>query len=264
MVINLSDFAVEIKNLKFSYEKNVTLSIDSLQIPKGEFLSVIGPNGGGKSTFIKLLLGLLKPDSGDVTIMGKTPSQLKGEAGYVPQYTKGAQGFPITVFQAVMGAREKVLGKHPDNAKRVNELLSTFDILELSDRRLDDLSGGQRQRVFTARALAIDPKILLLDEPASNIDTSGQKKLYDVLKSYGRSITIIIVSHDISIIPKYSTSVACVNKCVHLHNEPTLPPELLQKTYGDLSEHCPVELVAHGVPHRVLAPHDKKGGCCHD
>lgn len=247
---------VEVENLNFSYGPVKVLSDVSMSIAKGEFLAVIGPNGGGKSTLVKILLGILKPESGKVKIFGEKPGRANC-VGYVPQDVSAGRGFPVTVREVAMMGRvlaDKGTTKSEDK-EIVDRILNDLTLYEVAGKRMDDLSGGQRQRVLMARALAIEPQIIFLDEPASNVDMRGQTKIFDLLAELNKEMTVVVVSHDLTIIPKYATSVACVSGKVHKHDEAEVTEEMIHQSYGAV-EGCPVELVAHGHPHRVLQEHD--------
>ncbi|PLX70932.1 MAG: hypothetical protein C0602_04800 [Denitrovibrio sp.] len=227
-----------------------------MSIHLGEFLAVIGPNGGGKSTLVKILLGILKPDSGKVRVFGKKPGTSKS-VGYVPQDFSAGRGFPVTVREVAMMGRA-LAGKGTTKAEDkdvVDKILNDLTLIDSSEKRMDDLSGGQRQRALMARALAVEPEILILDEPASNLDMIGQTRIFDLLAQLNKNMTVVVVSHDLTIIPKYATSVACVSGNVHKHDEAEVTEDMIHQSYGGV-EGCPVELVAHGHPHRVLKEHD--------
>lgn len=246
-----------VENLNFSYGSVNVLTDVNFSIYRGEFLAVIGPNGGGKSTLLKILLGILKPSSGKVRIFGKKPGAVHN-VGYVPQDVSAGRGFPVTVREAaVMGRRLSKKGATKAEDKDVvDSILETLSLLDVADKKMDDLSGGQRQRVLMARALAIEPEIIFLDEPASNVDMQGQMKIYDLLGELNKKMTVVVVSHDLSIIPKYATSVACVSGGVHKHEEAEVTEDMIYESYGAV-EGCPIELVAHGHPHRVLKEHGR-------
>lgn len=248
---------VTVENLNFSYGEVEVLKNVSMDICRGEFLAVIGPNGGGKSTLVKILLGILKPGSGKVRIFGRKPGMVHN-VGYVPQDVSAGRGFPVTVREvALMGRRLARKGTTKAEDKRViDSILDTLSLLNVSEKRMDNLSGGQRQRALMARALAIEPEIIFLDEPASNVDMQGQTRIFDLLAELNRNMTVVVVSHDLTIIPKYATSVACVSGTVHKHDEAEVTEDMIHESYGAV-EGCPVELVAHGHPHRVLKEHDQ-------
>jgi zinc transport system ATP-binding protein len=246
---------IMMENVSFSYGNKPVLENISLRIPRGEFVAVIGPNGGGKTTLLKLLLGLLKPDEGRIRILGDPPEKAVSRLGYVPQDTGKGALFPVTVVDTVlMGC----IGKERTSAADVSVALDSLErvgILNLKDELTGDLSQGQRQRVYIARALASDPEILLLDEPTASVDSDTQKALYDTLHELNEKITILIVSHDLFAVTSHATSVACVNKRICYHDKAEIKPDMLDLAYGT----CPVELIAHGIPHRVLGMHGRKG-----
>ncbi|MGE4318341.1 MAG: metal ABC transporter ATP-binding protein [Deferribacterales bacterium] len=254
------NIVVSVKNLNFSYGTQEVLSGINFDIREGEFLTVIGPNGGGKSTLLKILLGILKPGSGDIKIFGQRPGMSK-KVGYVPQNVTAGRGFPITVEEAALMGRMLVKGgrTQPQDREFIRGVLDELQILNVAKNRMDDLSGGQRQRVLMARALASEPELLFLDEPASSVDMEGQVRIYDLLAKLNEKMTVVVVSHDLTIIPKYATSVACVSKTLHKHDEAEVTHDMLHEAYGvtpEMQENCPLELIAHGHPHRVLKEHE--------
>lgn len=238
--------AIEVRNLDFSYEKTPVLSNVNFSVNQGDFLAIIGPNGGGKSTLMKLIVGLLKPSAGEVRVFGEKVPSKKVSLGYVPQNTNRNLEFPITVEETVATGLPHF---RPDPPK-VRELLETVRMEAFLKRRLGELSGGERQRVLIARALASEPQILFLDEPSSNIDAKGQEDLYGLLAQLNAKMTIVIVSHDLMVLSRHVKSVACVNREVHFHSGSEITPEMMQNMYG--SE---MELVAHDVSHRILNAH---------
>ena len=244
---------IEVSNVFFSYNGTPVLRDVSLTIMEKEFVAFIGPNGGGKTTLIKLLLGLLKPDRGTIKIMGQQPEKVARRIGYVPQDVSINKSFPISVMDVVlMGCLPihrwtRLSEKDRTSAQKA---LKSLEMLEFQNRKIDDLSGGQRERVFIARALVTDPDILFLDEPTANIDSQGKTHLFALLKELNKTKTIFVVSHDTMVLSSYITSVACVNREVHYHNDAEITQEML-----DLGYQCPVELIAHGIPHRILKTH---------
>lgn len=246
--------AIEINNLDFSYGKNPVLTGVNLSIDENDFAAVIGPNGGGKSTLVQLMVGLLKPTAGEVRLFGEKVPTKKVAVGYVPQNTNKNIEFPITVGECVATGRMGLSLK----SREVDVALERVQITGFKERRLGELSGGERQRVLIARSLVCNPKILFLDEPSNNIDVAGLNSLYSMLADFSESMTIVIVTHDLMALSHKVKSVVCVNKNVHYHEGCNLTEEMLQNTYG-----CEVDLIAHGVPHRVLGSHDHAhGGCC--
>ena len=227
----------------------------NLAIKKNEFLGILGPNGGGKTTLLKVILGLVKPEKGTVKLFGKTPEQGRKDAGYVPQYTNFDKNFPISVFEvALMGRLEKrglLKGYSKADLQKTEDALKTVGMLELGNRQISQLSGGQLQRVLVARALASQPKLLLLDEPMNSIDQATQKSFYDLLGKLKKKMSIVIVTHDITAISIHVNRIACLNQKLYYHGSLGKGIKQLEKTYQ-----CPIELIAHGVPHRVLRRHD--------
>ena len=253
---------VEIRDVTFAYGGETVLEDVSLDIQQGDFIAMIGPNGGGKTTLLKLMLGLLKPDRGIVRVMGQPAAQAAPYLGYVRQDAHIHSNFPITAIDVVlMGKLDRKrrwkTGSLSDADRR--EAMSSLDRMEMADhagKRIGELSGGQRQRVFIARALVTEPRLLLLDEPTAGIDTKGQAELFTMLKDLNRQVSILVVSHDLLAISRYVKSVACVNRRLHYHHQAEITGEMLETMYPCTDEAvCPVELVAHGLPHRVLKDH---------
>jgi zinc transport system ATP-binding protein len=240
----------------------------NLDVERGDFLAVLGPNGGGKSTLLKVMLGLLRPDSGTVRVLGAAPGEAGGRIGYLPQHTHVSGSFPITVLDAVrMGTVSPGLGRIAgfgsgrDEAGRARRALERVGMSEHAHRALADLSGGQKQRVFIARAVVDDPELLLLDEPTASVDSASRNSLFRLLSELNGDMTVVMVSHDISSLASGVKSVACVNRSLHFHHAPELTGEMFKMGYGGEGELCcPVELVTHGdVPHRVLGRHHDGG-----
>lgn len=254
-----NDQAVEIKDLWFAYNGQTVLQEIDLDIRQGDFVAVIGPNGGGKTTLLKLMLGLMKPDRGSVRMLGELPAKASCRVGYVPQDGHINRDFPITALDVVtMGKLDpkKRWGTSRQDRREALLAMEQMEMAPYADRRIGELSGGQRQRVFIARALVARPLVLLLDEPTAGIDTRGQADFYRLLKELNREMTILVVSHDLLVISKYVKSVACVNRRLHYHNQAEITGEMLTAMYPCAEEEsCPVELVAHGMPHRVLKNH---------
>ncbi|MDR6223358.1 metal ABC transporter ATP-binding protein [Methanococcoides alaskense] len=245
---------IDVKDVWLRYKDLTVLEGVNLSIEEGDFLGIIGPNGGGKSTLLKVILGLIKPQRGTVEVLGTTPEKARHLIGYVPQYNPSNLDFPINVREVVLMGRMGKKGlfrkyTEEDHAA-TKKALETVEMLEYSDRQIGKLSGGQRQRVFIARALVSEPKVLILDEPVTGIDTMMQMEFYELLKKLRSRVTIVMVSHDISAVSVLVDKIACLNGKLHYHGSKELIPEDIEQTYG-----CPVELIAHGVPHRVLHKH---------
>jgi len=206
---------ITIKNLTFKYNKETILDNINLEINKNDYIALIGPNGGGKTTLIKLILGLLKPTSGEIKLKTK-------KIGYVPQYTNFSLDIPITILDVVLQGRlSKFKFFYNKQDKQIAlEKLKLVNMVEFKDKKISDLSGGQRQRVLIARALVSEPEILILDEPTSAIDIKGQKEIYKILKNL--EMTKLIISHDINILLEGVNKVAWISKTLVLHNTPDL------------------------------------------
>lgn len=257
---------IEFKNVSLSLGGVTILKDVSMAVEHGDFLAVLGPNGGGKSTLLKLMLGLLKPDSGTVRVLGHAPGESGGRIGYLPQHTHVSTSFPVTVLEAVhMGTVGSGLGgiagraRTSDEVARARKALERVNMLEYEKRRMAGLSGGQKQRVFIARALVSDPELLLLDEPTASVDPASRNSLFNLLSELNEEMTVVMVSHDISSLVSGVKSVACVNRDLHFHAAPEITSEMFKMSYGGEDTCCPVELVTHGdVPHRVLGYHDEE------
>jgi len=245
--------AVVIEDLSFSYNRRPVLEDVNLTVNRGDFLAIIGPNGGGKSTLLKLILGLFKPDSGRISVLGLPPKKAAHFIGYFPQDVSINRFFPIAVMDVVLmgrlrhGGRSRISKQDRIKAMTVMEKLG---IENLAGYKISDISGGQRAKVFLCRALVTEPEILVLDEPAANLDASAQTELYDLLMEINAEKTIIMVSHDLMVISSHVKSVACVNRNLNFHAGSEITEEMLNMAYP-----CPVELIAHGIPHRILKTH---------
>src|SRR6056297_3441871 len=251
--------AVEIENLKVCYKDNCVLKNVNMKVAEGEFLGIIGPNGGGKTTLAKVILGIKKANAGNVLVYGMKPEKARGLVGYVPQFTTFEKDFPISVGEVVLTG---LLGKaKPFRKYGKKELLKADAIMErvgishLKKNGVKTLSGGETQKMLIARALAISPKILILDEPTASIDTKSKEAIYDLLKQLNSEMTIILITHDLGVISSYVESIACLNAELFYHGKSEINENIIEHTFG-----CPVDLLAHGVPHRVLKKHEKGGG----
>ncbi len=245
---------IELKDVWVSYDGvNVLESVD-LTVKDRDFLAILGPNGGGKSTLLKVILGLIKPDRGTVKLLGGKPSKMRRYVGYVPQYHSSNLDFPITVWEVVLMGRLSYKGPlkkyNEEDRAAAREALKKVGMLDFKDRQIGELSGGQKQRVFIARSLVTKPKLLILDEPSTGIDSKMQKDFYELLNKLKSEIAIVMVTHDISAVSVYVDKIGCLNRRFHYHDEKELSPHDLEESYQ-----CPVELIAHGVPHRVLKDH---------
>lgn len=227
---------IEISGLNFSFGNHVVLNDINLTVKAEEFIGVIGPNAAGKTTLMKMLLGLLKPDSGQISVMGKSPAEVLNRIGYVAQKPEFNRNFPITVRDAVMFGRIGVtrgFGAYSrEDIKVTDEILSILEINTFSNKQLNQLSGGQLQRVWIARALVSKPEILILDEPTANIDLKAEEDIFALLKHYNSHMTIIVVSHDIAFISSYVDRVACINQTLNCHDVETIDGKTIEELYG--------------------------------
>lgn len=207
---------VKVENVSFSYTKEEFLKNISFSIYKDDFLGIIGPNGGGKTTLLKLIIGVLKPQKGKIDVFNKTAKKGREEIGYLSQFKNIDFDFPITVREIVLLSRikNKLIKKYSkEDIKIAEKIMKKLDIYKLKDKQIGEISGGEKQRVFVARALASEPKLLVLDEPMSNLDIHIQEDFYEILTKLNKDIAIVIVDHDLEMLSKYTKEIICVNKC---------------------------------------------------
>lgn len=228
--------AVEIDGVSFSYGDNLVLEDVSLAVDRGEFFGIIGPNASGKSTLLRLMLGLLQPDRGGIRVLGSDPAAARTRIGYVPQHPGYRREFPVSVHEVVLMGRIGVtaaLGRysHRDHAC-ATEAMRAVQVDDIADRPVAGLSGGQAQRMLIARALACEPEILILDEPTSNIDLRAEESIFALLKQYNAHMTIIVVSHDVAFISSYVGRVGCLNRTLVCHTTGELGGKTIEELYG--------------------------------
>ncbi len=254
----MSKPALQIENLSVYYGQTPAITGVCLDVLEGEYLGIIGPNGGGKSTLLKAILGLIPLSSGTVRIYGKEAKGNRTMLGYVPQFSNVDKRFPITLGEVVLTGRMKA-GLSPffryskDDREAVSAILEKIGIAQLENRQISELSGGEFQKMLIARALAMKPKILLLDEPTASVDASSQDQIYELLEELNENMTIILVTHDLLAVSSQVRRLACLNGRLVYHGEPELSEQVVNSLYG-----CPVDLIAHGVPHRVLREHGEE------
>ncbi|QIA06315.1 metal ABC transporter ATP-binding protein [Draconibacterium halophilum] len=243
---------IKIENLTVAYDKVPVLENVDLEIFEKDFLGLIGPNGGGKTTLLKAILGLKKPESGKIHF-SKEMSGRKKPIGYLPQVKHIDQKFPITVFDVVLsGAIMQNRQKEKSEAKdRAEALLVEMGVAGIRNKAIGELSGGQMQRVFLCRALLSKPKLLILDEPDTFVDNRFEGELYEKLRQLNKDLAIVLVSHDLGTISSYVKSIACVNTFVHYHPSNIISQEQLA------NYNCPIQILSHGeIPHTVLKQHN--------
>ncbi|MBM4286554.1 MAG: ABC transporter ATP-binding protein [Deltaproteobacteria bacterium] len=258
----MSNLAVRIIDLSVFHNRQPTLEDITLNIQAGSFVGVLGPNGAGKSTLLKVILGLIRPDKGEVYVFGEPPLRLRRNKhliGYLPQRPLNNPHFPVTVLDVVLMGRYGLLGLGRRPSRRDKEialnLLKQVGMASRAHRAIGDLSGGEQQRVFIARALSVEPKLLILDEPTISLDACAQDELYDLIRGLQEQmeLTVIMVSHDIGAISEHVGDIVCLNRRIYLHQAPPIGRLGLEKTFG-----CSVEYLFHGqIPHRVVRIHDE-------
>lgn len=243
MQIDHTKNIIELTNVSFAYGDTPVLDRVNLNIHKGDYLGVIGPNGGGKTTLVRLMLKLLAPSRGVIKLFGEPIEDFRDwqKIGYVPQNVAQIDhNFPTTVYEVVAMGRYGKLGLfHKLSEKDHIYIKKSLDAVEMSDQKdrlIGDLSGGQRQRIFIARALASEPEVIFLDEPTVGVDQQTQESFYKLLKKLNQQLglTLILVSHDIDVVAREATEMACVNKTVTYDDSPQdfIKKGGLKKAYG--------------------------------
>lgn len=226
---------IEVSNLCFAYEEQEVLHNVNFSVEKNSFLGIVGPNGGGKTTLMRLLVGLETPGSGKVTVFGKSPRDARESIGYVMQHLHYDTSFPVTVLDVVLMGRAHKKGFGPYNKsdrKLAENALEEVAMSDFHNRPFPALSGGQRQRVLIAQALAREPELLLLDEPTANIDRAGEEAIHNLLYKLANHKTVISVSHNINTVLNCVSHVLCVNKSVAMHRLDEMQPEVLERARG--------------------------------
>ncbi len=250
----MTEQVIKINDVWVRFDGHVVLREHNLVVHRNDFLGIIGPNGGGKTTLLKVILGLIKPSQGSVEVFGEAPHLSGQKIGYVPQISFLDKDFPISVLETVLLGRLSVRGLfrqfNASDKHAALEALDTVDIKDLKDRQIGKLSGGERQRVFIARALVSQPTLLLLDEPTASVDPQMKTGIYDLLGELKKKMTIILVTHDMGVISTHVNKIACLNERLFYHDDKNITRDMLEQAYR-----CPVDLIAHGVAHRVLDEH---------
>lgn len=253
---------VELKDIYVSIEGKIILENINLEVNKGDTVIIIGPNGGGKTTLLKVITGQIKPDKGMIKLFGEKNFEKRELIGYVPQHIHLDFEFPVSVYDVVLMGRYGKIGFFKKTGKTDKEtVLNCIDLVGLSeyqDYQIGKLSGGQQQRVFIARALANNPGLLILDEPTTGIDAKSKDNFYRLISKLQSdlSLTVILVSHEIEVIPKIADKIVCLNRMLFFHGKPekVFSEGLFKQMYG-----CELEFFLHGkVPHRVVHTHKNR------
>ncbi len=244
--------AVEFKNVNLKYDEQYVLEDINFSIEEKDFMAIIGPNGGGKSTILKIILGLLKPNNGEVKVFGRDPKDARDSMGYLPQNLSFDHQFPISVYETVLTGRYHGLfkGYKQSDEEAVIQALEDVEMQDYMDRQIGKLSGGQMQRVFIARAIVRNPRLLLMDEPMASIDPDMQSSFYKLMSQLKDEMAIVLVSHDVGAVSTHVDKIACLNRKLYYHGPVEDSAKGLEEIY-----HCPIDLISHGIPHRVLKEH---------
>mgnify|MGYP000221541381 FL=1 len=269
---------IEIKNLSAGYDNRTVLRNVNLTVYDRDFLGIIGPNGGGKTTLIKCILGLLKPTAGEILYSDKrfvASDKQRGTAqrpalttnrsvlkmGYLPQYNSIDRKFPITVEEVILSglsSQKSLISRFTaTHREKARQVIARMGLEGLEKRAIGALSGGQLQRALLGRAIISDPALVVLDEPSTYIDKRFEARLYELLAEINHDCAIILVSHDIGTVLQQVKSIACVNETLDYHPDTGVSEEWLERNFN-----CPIELLGHGaLPHRILAEHKHGDGC---
>jgi len=250
----MKDILLKIENATVSLDGVKVLVDINLEIRENDFIGVIGPNGGGKTTLIKLILGLIKPDKGKV-IYHIPHNTRHSKIGYLPQVHAFDKKFPILVQDVILSGisgNKKLLSRHTKPEKEMAAFwMDKLGIKHLKGKSIGNLSGGEMQRVFLCRSLISDPDLIILDEPDTYVDNQFEKELYEELRELNAHMAVLLISHDVGTISTYIKSIACVNKELHYHPSNIITEKQLA------SYNCPIQMITHGdVPHTVLGKHD--------
>ncbi len=245
---------VEVQGVTAGYDEDIILRNVNLTIRENDFIGVIGPNGGGKTTLVKVILGLIRPMSGKVIYHNISEPGNQLQMGYLPQVSNTDKVFPITVLNVVLSGLARPYRMINRFSKpqviKAREMLDAMGIGHLADKNMGELSGGQMQRVFLCRAIVSDPQLLILDEPNTFVDNKFESDLYQTLKKLNQSMAILMISHDVGTITYFVKSIACVNRELHYHSSNIITQEQLA------AYNCPIQIIAHGdIPHTILKEH---------
>lgn len=245
---------LEIKDLSAGYNGEIILKDINLVVNENDFIGIIGPNGGGKTTLLKVILGLIRPYRGSVSFTNGRLKRPSNMIGYLPQINQTDTKFPISVVDVVLSglmSKEGMFSRYSGQQKKHAEnLLDRLGIYHLRKKTVGELSGGQLQRVYLCRAIVSSPQLLMLDEPNTFVDTRFETDFFEILKDLNNEMAIIVVSHDVGTICWYVKTIACVNRNLHYHPSNIITQEQLA------SYNCPIQIITHGdIPHTVLETH---------
>lgn len=251
----MSSVIIQLEDIYAAYEGKVVLKNVNLKVYDKDFLGVIGPNGGGKTTLIKIILGLIKPQKGVIRFFRDRKEVPSITMGYLPQYNSIDKKFPISVYEVILsglsGQKPLLRNFNREQGEQVQTILIKMGLKGLENRPIGQLSGGQLQRALLGRAIVSDPDVVILDEPNTYIDKRFEAKLYELLEEINKERAIILVSHDIGTVLQNVQTIACVNETVDYHSDTEISSQWLETHFG-----CPIELLGHGnLPHRVLKNH---------
>ncbi|MCD8193036.1 MAG: ABC transporter ATP-binding protein [Tannerellaceae bacterium] len=246
---------IEIEGLSAGYDNKTVLQDVNLTVEKDDFLGIIGPNGGGKTTLLKAILGLLTPQKGKIRFYEEDKEVATLKIGYLPQLNNIDKKFPISVYEVIssgLASQKKRFRVYTTQQYgRIEEVIGLMDLKDLVKRPIGELSGGQLQRVLLGRAIVSQPQVLILDEPNSYVDKRFESHFYQLLEQINKESAIILVSHDIGTVLAMVKNIACVNETLHYHSGNDLTEEWLDQKYA-----CPIEIIGHGhLPHRILKTH---------
>lgn len=251
---------IDIHDLCFAYDNMEVLHNIDLTVDEGSFTVMVGPNGGGKTTLLRLILGLLKPAYGTVSVMGMPPAKARQFMSYVPQSLQYDEQFPVSVLDAVLMGRvdKRMFGPYGrDDKAKAEAALAEVNLAGYGSRPFSALSGGERQRALVAQALASDPKLILLDEPGANLDPDNRLQLYELLGKLNKKITILLVSHNLNVVASHASHVICVNRTADMHPISEVSADALANgAWTHLTHsHCPIDDLDKAALH---TPHSGK------
>ena len=255
----MKDSAISVSNVCFFYPGQEVLHNVSFSVGEHELVAVVGPNGGGKTTLLKLLLGAVAPACGEISVLGTMPDEARRRVGYVPQTVNVDPRFPLSVFEAVlMGRCGKISLRYgPKDREAARWALARVGMDGRLKQPFASLSGGERQRVLIAQALAGEPELLLLDEPVANVDPEHTARLYDLFKELSASMTVLMVSHNLAVVTEHATHVLCVNRTVGMHRLGEVASETFKTSFGS-------SLASLTHHHCSVGGWCQSGGCCHE